>query len=185
MANSRIEELKARVQSAKDAAAAKALTDDEKEEASLLQQETEALESAAAADAARRHASLKAREAAAQAKAVAGKYLVAGIDLVSLFAFGKSPPAEHLPAGGVIIVRNPTAEATDALNLAVEAKQLSVAKIMANLLCACVVDPDPSSTDGVTLRGFCDTYPDAATQAAQRARELGGAKAQADKRGRT
>ena len=118
------------------------------------------------------------------AKAKHPRSLLAVVDLVALFPLGTAPAGAQLPGRGVIVIRNPEPKVVDFVNREVEAKSKGLAAIMTEVLCSCVVDPDPSSADGVTLRAFCEAYPDAASQAAQRARELGGAKAAADKRGR-
>lgn len=181
---SKLEELRARVASAKAEATATALTAEEQEVAALLAEEQAAREETAAADRARRADDLAAREAAARAKAGTA-YLVKGIDLVSLFPLGCAPPAGQLPTRGVIVIRNPPPAAVDEVNREVEAKTKSLSSIMIRLLCDCAIDPEPASTDAITLRAWAEAYPDAAQQAAQRARELGGAKSAADKRGRT
>lgn len=178
-----IEELKAQLKAAQTERAAKALTPDELERAELRARIDEEREAAAEVDARRRADDLKDREAAAAAKAGTA-YLVEGIDLVALFPFAKGPSARQFPTKGVIIVRSPAPETVDTVNREVEAKKKSIAAIMADLLCASTVDPDPDGDEAITLRSFCERYPDAAIQAASRARELGGAKTLADKRGR-
>lgn len=180
----RIEALRAKLAEEKKIAEARALTPDEREEADLLAGIEAAREEAAAADAARRAADMAARVDVARAKA-AGDYLVAGVDVVRLFPLGSAPPAEQLPGKGVIVVRSPKPEAVDRLNRDFEAKIKPLAAMMIELLCESVVDPDPASTEGITLRGFSERYPEAAAQAANKARELGGAKVAQDKRGRS
>ena len=82
------------------------------------------------------------------------------------------------------MVRSPPPEAVDELNREVEHKRKPITAILCALLMTSTLDPGPDGPEGVKLRAFAERYPDAAGQAAQKARELGGAKATADKRGR-
>lgn len=163
--------------------AAKVLTPEQEELAAALAEETDAKEALALEEAKLRALDMHGRTEAAAAKA-GGAHLVAGVDLVALFPAGKAPPAGQLPGGGVLIVRSPPPVAIDALNRDVEHKQKPLSAILIDLLMASTVDPAPDGADGIKLREFAERYPDAAGQAAQKARELGGAKSAADKRGR-
>ena len=161
----------------------RALKPEEAAVAALHERIARAAEDEAAADAVRRGNDGKAREAAAAAK-LGSRALVLAIDLVAFFPLGKAPPPEDMPGRGVIIVRDPPADATDAFNREVEAKKRGLASIFADLLCACLVDPDPDTPAGTTVRVFVERYPNVAIGAGDKANKLGGSKAEADKRGR-
>lgn len=179
-----LEDLRARVEAAETAAKARELSDEEKEIARLVEREREAKEAAAAADVVRRTNDLAMRRAAAEAKAE-GRYLVAGIDLIKLFPLGNAPPAEKLPGRGVIIIREPSPEAYNRFTSEIELKRQAHGVLFADLLCGCLEDPSPESPEGAALVAFCARYPGAAIGAGDVASKLGGARVQADKRGRT
>ena len=179
---SRIEELKARRDAARAAAEAKALSDAEREEKQLLDEEAAHLETAAAADASRREMDGARRADAARAKFP--RALLQAIDLVALFPIGNAPAEEQIPGAGVVVIRNPSPDALDRANAEIEQKKKTFSAIAIELVCASVVDPDPNGSEGIVVRGFFDAYPDAAVKVAGRARALGGAKADEDKRGR-
>ncbi len=178
-----IEELRARVAEQQAKAKAAALTDEEQEMASLFEQEKEASESMAAAEATRRANDMALRLAVAEREA-GGRYLVAGVDLVKLFPVGKAPPVEKLPGKGVIVVRDPKPESYDAFTREIEAKIKPHSALYTDLLCGCSIDPKPESNDALLLRTFCERYPGASIGAGDVAAKLGGARTQADKRGR-
>ncbi len=140
-------------------------------------------ETALAAEHAKRRAiDMAARVDAAELKA-RGTYLVQGVDLVALFPIGKAPAEEQMPAGGVIVIRNPDQAASDAFAREIEAKTKHVSRLAIDLACACIVDPDPDSPEAATARNFFERYQEAAGNVAARARELGGARAREAKRG--
>jgi len=168
---------------AKRAKAAAVLTDAQKDLAAALEAEAEA-DAALAAEETRARALVLAEKVEAAREKAGRAYLVEGVDLVALFPLGKAPPVEQLPGGGTIVVRDPPPEAVDAMNAEVEHKKKGLAKILIDVLIASTVDPGPDGAEGATLRAFAERYPEAAGQAAQRARQLGGAKTAADKRGR-
>lgn len=119
--------------------------------------------------------------------------MLEGVDLVALFPLGSPPPAEKLPNGGVVIVRNPEPAVESNLLVELEHKNgpgaRKVDALLIDLLLKSVVDPDAGAGDaggaeGMRLQAFCASYPAAAVQAAGVCRRLGGAKAQESKRGR-
>jgi hypothetical protein len=159
------------------------LTEDEERAASLFDRLAAAKASAAAKAKAKRDIDLATREQDAAAR-LGRKVLVKGIDLVSYFPPGKVPPPEHLPGGGVIVVRNPAPRALGEFHAEVEHKKRSLAAIYADLLCPHVVDPPPESTEEhARLRAFCEAYEGAAIAAGDEVAKLGGSRARADKRG--
>jgi hypothetical protein len=146
-----------------------------------------AKEKRAAAEQARRALDMATRLRAAEQKA-GRAYIVTGIDLVSLFPLGKSPPPDQLPGRGVIIVRDAADQESD---LIVEVEHKSgpgakrIDKVLIEIAIKSTVDPEPSDETGrITLRGFCERYTAAAIQIANEARRLGGAKVREAKRGR-
>jgi len=179
-----IEELRQRVLQREAEAKAAEPTNEEKDIAALVEREREATEALAAADALRRSNDLALRLAAAET-AAAGRYLVAGIDLVKLFPLGRAPDSKKLPGRGVIIVREPEPAAYNRFTREVEAKQKDHGPLFADLLCGCLIDPDPESPEGDRLVEFSARYPGAAIGAGDTVAKLGGARTQADKRGRT
>jgi len=165
--------------------AAATLTPGQADLFAALAEEKEALEAEAAEQAKVRAIVMVDRVDAAREKAAAAPtpYLVEGVDLVGLFPLGKSPPPASLPGGGVIVIRNPEQAATDAFVREAEAKQKHASKMAIDLACACTVDPSPDGASGIEVRGFFERYQEAAGTVAQRARELGGARAREAKRG--
>lgn len=187
---SAIEEMRARVAAAQQAAKAAELTDEEREMSSLVEQEREAKEARAAADASRRATDLALRVAKAEARA-GGRYLVAGIDLVKLFPLGTAPPVEKLPGRGVIVVRDPERDLYDRFTREVEAKVQAHSALFTELACGCLVDErdapkdDEERATAVTLLdAFCKRFPGAAVGIGDVCAKLGGAKVAQDKRGR-
>lgn len=114
--------------------------------------------------------------------AAKGDYIVDGVDLIALFPVGKSP-TEHIPSGGVIIIRSPTTDASDALAREMEANKQGLSAMAIRYVCDNVVDPREGA-DGVLLGEFFKRYQEAAGSVAVKIRDLGGAKLAADKRGR-
>lgn len=119
--------------------------------------------------------------------AASGKYSVVGVDLVGLFPLGKAPPADQLPPGGVIVIRDAAPMEGD-LIVEMEHKNVVGAKridqMMIKIAGESVVDPDTTGEHGVLLGGFFKRYPAAAIHVAGEARRLGGAKVREAKRGR-
>ncbi len=184
----RIAAAKTRAEAAEKLATSKALTAEELELKTLLAREAAAQETAAAADADRRAADMAARVEAADAKS-GGSYLVTGVDLVSLFPLGKAPPVEKLPGKGVVVLRSPDQAATDESAREYEAAQRGaktkgVPAIMADLACACLVDPDPAGPEGGGFRHLLEVFPPLGLTLGNIANQLGGAKRADDKRGR-
>lgn len=180
------EALEREAAAAEAAAAGAKLTDEESARAAIVARITRAREEKAAADKTRRETELTAKEMAARS-ALGPKVLVKGIDLVSLFPLGVSPPAEQLPGDGVIVVRNPLPGRLASFHTEVEHKQRPVASIYADLLVEHVIEP-PVAKDmaaGALLRAFVDTYEGAAVAAGDVVAKLGGSKSAADKRGRS
>lgn len=181
-----IAELEAEAAKFEAEAKAAELTEEEKAITELRERAQAAREAKAANDTKRRANDLAHRVRAAEI-AAAGKYLVGGFDLVGAFPLGKSPPKDQLPPGGVIVIRD-AAPQEGALIADLEHKNVPGAKgidqLMIEIACASIVDPDPTSADGVKLGEFFRRYPAAATQVAGEARRLGGAKLREAKRGR-
>jgi hypothetical protein len=176
--------LEAQVTAEEAAATAAELSEDERRAAELVARLNKAREDKAAADKTRRASDLTVREATA--RGVAGpRYLVRGIDLVDFFPLGTAPAPAQLPTGGVIIVRSPEPDRLNDAVSDIEHKRRPLGTILADLLCASVVDPDGAdSAIGAAIRAFCDAYPGAATQAGDAVLQLGGMKSRSDKRGR-
>jgi hypothetical protein len=167
-------------------------TADELALAAARERATAARQTKGAHAALRRSNDMAARLAAARTRVPSGTMLQ-GVDLVALFPLDSPPPADKLPNGGVIIVRNPDPTVESNLLVELEHKNGPRAKLidalLIDLLCKSVVDPDVSAADaggaeGTKLQAFCAAFPAAAVQAAGVARRLGGAKAQEAKRGR-
>ncbi len=169
------------------ASAEQAISPEQAERIEALAEEREALEAAAAAAAKLRGLDLADREEKARA-AAAGAYLVQGVDLVGLHPFGAAPPVESLPAGGVIVIRSPDMETSDAFVANAETMKQGLSALAIKLVCGCVVDPKDTATtpsaDGVKLLGYLQKFPEAAGTIALRAKELGGQQAKVTKRGR-
>lgn len=186
-----IDELRQKAAAAKAKAKAAELTDEERERAALLASIREDEEAEAAAQIARLDGVMVQRVGAARARAN-GQYLVDGVNLLRLFPLGSAPgPVSKLPGGGVLVLRDP-GEAYDAFTREIEAKQKPHAAIFTDLLCTCLVDErdkpqddDERAAAAILLRAFCERYKGAAVAAGDVAAKLGGARAQADKRGRT
>lgn len=161
-------------------------TDDEKRMTEARERAQAARETKAAALTVKRANDLAVRVQAATVGA-AGKYSVSGVDLVGLFPLGKAPPADHLPPGGVIVIRDAAPMEGDLL-VEMEHKNVVGAKridqMMIKIAGECVVDPDTSGADGVLLGEFFKRYPAAAIHVAGEARRLGGARVREAKRGR-
>jgi len=177
-----IDEIKADA-AAKRASAAAVLTPEQAELAEALADEADAAEAEAAAQAKLRGLDMAARVEKARA-AAAGAFLVAGVDLVALFPLGAAPAAETLPGAGVIVIRSPDMETSDAFAANAEAMKQGLSALAIRLVCGCVVDPDKTSPEGTRLLGFLQKFPEAAGTIALRAKELGGAQQKATKRGR-
>ena len=172
------------IAAAEKAAEEAALTPEEQKKADGLARLQAAQEKLLAAGTARRAIAIREREEAARAKVKPGT-LILGIDLVACFMPGKAPPEDQLPGRGVIVVRNAThAEAGDFV-AEFEANRKHVPAMSANLIRACVVDPDPkgSPEEFALVHAFVDMFPDAAMIVASAIRRLGGAKVEQTKRG--
>ena len=180
----RLEEMKARAEAAQAAAKAAELTEEDKQVAVYAEQEREAKEQEAAARAVRRSNRLAERLAAAEAKA-GGEYLVAGVDVVSLFRLGIAPPEEKLPGNGVIIVREPGDEAYNKFLREGELHRLAHGPLFAEFVVGALEDPPPTPENVTLLRAFCIRYVGAAVGIGDVVAKLGGAKQEAAKRGRT
>ncbi len=178
-----IDELERQAAEAEAAAAAVELSEEERRRAAAMARLEHAREAKRSAEKRRRDIDRIAREE--KARAEAGKrYLVRGLDLVDPFPPGAAPPIEHLPGGGVIIIRSPERERFNAANADIEHKKRPMADILTDLLLDCVIDPDPKAPgEGARLRAFCETYGGAALTAGHECYNLGGGKVQADKRG--
>ena len=180
---SRLEALRAQRLAAEAEARAAELTQEERDEQVELDAIATAKEDKAAAETVRRSIKLASRVDVAKTKAGTA-YLVAGVDVVACFPLGDAPPGEQLPPDGVVVVRNPTPKESDDFAREIEAKKKNVSAIAVELAVACTVDPSGEGAEGVRLRGFYEKFPEAAGAVAMRARDLGGAKSAADKRGR-
>lgn len=172
--------LQAEAEAEEAAAKVVELSDVEKEAHAYLERRAKAKEDRAAAEQKRREVDAGGRELVAE-KAAAGRYLVRAVDVVSFFPFGQAPPADRLPGGGVIVVRNPTPQRQEAMTREVEAKKKTMDAILVDLAIDCTIDP----TDDPLVRTFFEAYPGAGTMAANVALELGGMRQKADKRGRS
>ncbi|MGE5200997.1 MAG: hypothetical protein ACM3O6_02920 [Acidobacteriota bacterium] len=192
-----LEEMRARVAAAKAAAKAAELTPDEIEMAALAGEEREAKAAAWTSNATRLDTDMTMRLAAAEARA-AGRYLVGAVNVLRCFPVGTLMDIDALPGKGVVILREPTAEAFHTATREGEAKVQPHGVIYAALLCGsggqppCLLDEraepkeDGPWVDAVTrLHAFCARYPGAAVVIGDAAMGLGGARAKADKRGRT
>jgi hypothetical protein len=176
-----IEDLRKRRAEAEARAKAAALTPEEQEAQAEHAATEKAEEDEHAANAARRRLAMPMMEAAAQAK-LGGAFLVQAIDAVGLFPRGKAP-LKYLPASGVIVIRNPTEAESNAFAAHIEAKT-RVSLFARELAAACTVDP-AEGPDAVKIGEFFRDFPEAAGAVAMAARELGGARAKADKRAST
>ena len=172
--------LQAEAEAEEAAAKVVELSDVEKEAHAYLERRAKAKEDRAAAEQKRREVDAGGRELVAE-KAAAGRYLVRAVDLVSFFPFGQAPPADRLPGGGVIVVRNPTPERQEAMTREVEAKKKTMDQILVDLAIDCTIDPK----DDALTRTFFEAYPGAGTNTANVVLELGGLRQKADKRGRS
>ena len=156
------------------------LSADEKAAHFFLERRAKAQEERAAAEQKRREVDAGGRELVAR-QVAGGRYLVRAVDLVSFFPFGQAPPADKLPGGGVIVVRNPTPERQEAMTREVEAKKKTMDQILVDLAIDCTIDPK----DDALTRTFFEAYPGAGTNTANVVLELGGLRQKADKRGRS
>lgn len=186
-----MDDLRARVKVAQDAAKAAELTDEEREASLLVEQEREAKEQAAELRAKRRGIMLASRLAAAKARA--GGLLVDAIDLVKCFPLGSVEPEleAKMPGRGVILVREPGDEVYARFVREYEANRAQIVEIFTELLCSCLLDEREQPKDDEaravevqTLRSFCQRYGGAATKAGNVAAGLGGLRAERTKRGR-
>lgn len=178
--------LEAEAKEAEQAERAADLSEDEQRAATAIARREKAIEGRAAAEKTRRVLDMAIRERRAR-DALGAKVPVKGIDLVDYFPLGKAPPVEQLPGGGVIIARCPPPDRLKTFQSEAEHRgNKQLADIFTDLVCESTVDPDPAkdSAGGAILRAFCENYPAAASQAGTEIVRLGGAKAQADKRGR-
>ena len=191
-----LEEMRARVTAAKAAAKAAELTPEEVELAALATEEREAKAAEWTASATRLDTELTMRLAAAEVRA-AGRYLVGAVNVLRCFPVGTRIDVDALPGRGVLVLREPTAEAFHTATRENEAKVQPHGVIYAQLLCGscgqppCLLDEraDPKDdgewANAVTrLNAFCARYPGAALIIGDAAMGLGGARAKADKRGR-
>lgn len=175
--------LEAEALEAEAKAAANKLSPEQERAAALVARRQQAADAAAAAWKTKR--TLDATARLRRARAGGPKYLVEAIDLVDLWPAGVALIPEQLPGGGVLIVRSPEPAAADAMAVEIEHKKRKISEILADVLIASVLDPDPNDPkEGALLRAFCDAYPGAATNAGDEVVKLGGLKAKADKRGR-
>lgn len=192
-----IEEMRARVAAAKEVAKKAELTPEEIELAALATEEREAKAAAWIANATRLDTEMTMRLAAAEARA-GGRYLVGAVNVLRCFPVGTQMDIDALPGKGVVILREPTAEAFHTASREGEAKVQPHGVIYATLLCGsggqppCLLDerPEPKEDgpwiDAVTrLSAFCAHYPGAAVVIGDAAMGLGGASQRAAKRGRT
>lgn len=187
-----IEDLKARVKAAQEAAKAAELSEEEREAALLVEQEREAQEQAAELRGKRRGIMLASRLAAAKTRA-AGAYLLEAIDLVKCFPLGSVDPEleARMPGKGVILVREPEPDVYARFVREYEANKAQVPELMTEILCSCLIDERESPKDDEhravevqLLRSFCQRYGGAATKAGGAAAELGGLRNTKTKRGR-
>lgn len=177
-----IEELEKEAAQAQQRAKAAELSEDEKRIKVALDQRTAAEEAQRAAEKVRRDIDAAGRERRAR-QAANHRYIVAAVDVVSLFPPGKAPPAVHLPGNGVVIVRSPDRERVNRTTADHEAGKAH-AEVLTELAMDCVIDPDLTEPGvGASFRVFCETYGGAAIGIGSAAFTLGGAKAKADKRG--
>lgn len=177
-----IEELEKEAALAQQRAKAAELSEDEKRIKAALDQTAAAEEAERAAEKVRRDIDAAGRERRAR-RAAGSRYLVAAVDVISLFPPGKAPPSDHLPGNGVVIVRSPDRERVNRTTADHEAGKAH-AEVLSELAMDCVVDPDLTEPGiGARFRAFCDTYGGAAMGIGSAAFTLGGAKAKADKRG--
>ncbi len=199
MATSKIEEMRARAGAAKAAAKAAELTEEELELAALTTEERDAKAAAWTSTATRLDTDMAARLGAAEQRA-AGRYLVGAVNILRCFPVGTLVDVALLPGKGVVLLKEPTAEAYHTATREHEAKVQAVGVIYTALLCGaggqppCLLDEresppqqeDEERVVAVTLlRSFCARYPGAATVIGDAAMGLGGARGRADKRGRT
>ncbi len=177
--------LEAEAAAAEERAKAATPTGAEKRMAEARDRARSARETEAAGLAVKRANMMALHVKAAEAKAN-GAYLVAGVDVASMFPIGKAPPEDQMPNKGFVVVRD-AAEEEGGLLTNVEHKNAIDAKPLAGVLldiaCKSTVDPDPASAEGALCGGFYRRYPAAANQVAGEARRLGGAKVREAKRG--